>query len=67
MKYVITDISIAESFGFQRELHRCKEIFMVLSEKEVMNSPALGGTLEERVSSLRGVICTQEEALDFMR
>lgn len=66
MKYIVTDKSIAKDWGFDPATHRVSKQYMCLNEKEVLVSQVLKGTLEERAETLKGMICTGEEALILM-
>lgn len=54
MKYVICNKDKALAAGFHELGHKMKGTMMLLNEREVIISPRLSGTLEERASALGG-------------
>lgn len=63
MKYILCPISKAIENGFSKlgRITNGKELF--LNEKEVMNAPALKGTLTARAKTLCGTVLTDTEAM----
>ena len=61
MKYVICLRSSAELHDFRTAHHLMDDSRVVLSEKEVLTSTAVTGTLEERASQLDGVVSSLQE------
>jgi len=63
MKYILCPITKAVDNGFSKigRISNGKEMF--LNEKEVLNAPALTGTLEERADTLGGMVLTDTEAM----
>lgn len=59
MRYAVVDVEIAESLGFSKTTHRIVPQGMILNEKEIMVSPSMKGTLNERVNSIQAVLYTE--------
>lgn len=66
MKYIVADIKKAKDWGFQELGHIVNGKSICLNEKEVMNNPAMQGTLEERADDLGGVVSSASEAKQIM-
>lgn len=64
MKYIIADRATALSIGFDLIGHRSNGEKVVLNEKEVMDCPWLGGSLEERAAKLGGEAYTERYLLN---
>lgn len=61
MKYVICLRSSAELHDFKTAYHLMDDQRVVLSEKEVLSSRAVTGTLEERAAQLDGIVSSLQE------
>lgn len=66
MNYIVADINKAKDWGFQLLGHVVSGKFVCLNEKEVMNNPAMQGTLDERAENLGSVVSTATEAKQIM-
>lgn len=66
MEYVIANLKKAKDWGFSEIGHNVKDNFICLNEKEVLNSEALKGDLEERAEALGGYIASVSEAKFIM-
>lgn len=66
MEYIIADIKKAKDWGFKEMGHLIKSDKMWLNEKEVINNPAMSGTLEERAERLGGIVLSATEAKHIM-
>lgn len=56
MRYAIINIEKAESMGISPDNHLKKDNMMIVNEKEVQYSDAIGDTFEEKVATLDGEI-----------
>lgn len=56
MRYAIIEIQKAESIGISSANHFRDATKMVVNEKEIMYSDAIGDTFEEKISLLEGKI-----------
>lgn len=56
MRYAIIEIQKAESIGISSANHFRNDTEMVVNEKEIMYSDAIGDTFEEKISLLEGKI-----------
>ena len=59
MRYAIITIERAESIGISSENHFKKDGMMIVNEKEIEYSEAVGSTFEEKISSLGGSLKTR--------
>lgn len=66
MEYIIADRNKARNWGFSENGHIVRGTFICLNEKEVMNSQAMSGTLEERAKELGGLVSSVTEAKMIM-
>lgn len=66
MNYIVADIRKAKDLGFQELGHIVKGKLICLNEKEVMNNPAMQGTLEDRADVLGSVVSSASEAKQIM-
>lgn len=66
MRYVAANIEKAKDRGFQEIGHAIKGNKICLNEKEIINNPAMSGTLEERAEILGGEVLTQTEIKQLM-
>lgn len=67
MKYVIMKTNAAISIGIKPIGHNRKDGDIVVSEKEVMASSFVSGTLEERVLELQGEIYDEGQMLQIIK
>lgn len=66
MKYIIADLKKAKDWGFMELGHLIKGNKICLNEKEVVNNPAMSGTLAERAETLGGSVLTAAETKQIM-
>ena len=56
MRYAVVKIERAESFGISSKNHFKKEGVMIVNEREIEYSKAVGNNFEEKVASIGGDI-----------
>lgn len=66
MNYIIADKAKAKNWGFSELGHIVNGSKICLNEKEVINNPAMSGTIEERAEELGGCVTSATEAKQIM-
>lgn len=62
MRYMVIETHKGVAWGFDPRWHRCNATVMVVSGKEVADSPMLEGTIEERAQMAGGRLVGLSEA-----
>ncbi len=62
MRYAITEIEKAKTYGFTTFGHKTNGDLICINENELINAPTMSGTLEERVTALEAELLSDSEA-----